>query len=54
MATFDELMANLILEGFFSFAFAFSVYIFIVFFKVMIQRDLMLFFTNLIIIGYLG
>ena len=54
MATFDALMANLILEGFFSFAFAFSVYILIVFSKVMIQRDLMLFFTNLIIIGYLG
>ena len=54
MATFDGLMANLVLEGFFSFAFAFSVYIMIIFFKVMIQRDLMLFFTNLITIGYLG
>ena len=53
-SSFDELMVNLILEGIFSFAFSFSVYIFIVFFKVMIQKDLMLFFTNLITIGYLG
>ena len=53
-SSFDELMVNLVLEGIFSFAFTFSVYILIMFFKVMIKRDLMLFFTNLITIGYLG
>jgi hypothetical protein len=54
MGDFEGNMISLILESFFAFAFTFSVYIFIVFFKVMIKRDWMLLFTNLITIGYLG
>lgn len=54
MPTFDQSLAGLILETFFAFVTTFSIYIFVVFFKVMLKQDLMLFFTNLITIGYLS
>jgi hypothetical protein len=54
MPTFEQNLVGLILETFFAFVTTFSIYTFVVFFKVMIKRDLMLFFTNLITIGYLS